>query len=215
MNCNECLVEMETMSTSDISGSAVAVHSATCADCARVLQAITDADRMMMQERDESYFTTPPDEVAKRAVLLGQRRRVFGGVSVLAVALAGFSVWYAIESLGRSNRERSSARDGVTESFAVRCLSKSNVRELLAPYMRTGGSQLSITQPPLRVFTVRTTQEEMVRVREVLQRFDTPENGNCEVPDATPAATPDVPSVNAVPPNVAPARMPDVPPPPA
>jgi hypothetical protein len=207
MNCNECLVEMETMSTSDISGSAVAVHSATCAECARVLQAITDADRLMMQERDESYFTTPPDEVARRAVLLGQRRRVFGGVSVLAAALAGFSVWYAIESLGRSTRERYSARDGVTESFEIRCLSNTNVRELISPYMRTPGSQLMSTQPPLRVYTVRTTQAEMAKVREVLQRFDTPANGNCQLPGGT--------SGRAVPADAAPARVPDMPPPPA
>jgi hypothetical protein len=197
MTCDECLVEMETMSTSDISGSAVAVHSATCVECARVLQAIADADRLMMQERDESYFTTPPDEVAKRAVLLGQRRRVYSGVSVVFLALAGFTVWYAFMLLQRSNRDRYSAREeGVTESFEVRCLSTTNVRELLEPYMRTPGSQLMPTKPPLRVFTVRTTRAEMAKVREVLQRFDTPANGNCQLPDAleeTPKAAPATP----------------------
>ncbi|MEQ1692911.1 MAG: hypothetical protein ABMA00_16600, partial [Gemmatimonas sp.] len=126
------------MSTNDVGGSAVATHSATCRECARVLQAITVADRLMMQERDEAYSTVSSDHVAKRAVLLGQRRRVFSGVSIVGAILVVLSVWYSVEMLDRPSRgddiPEFYAGPIETESFELRCLSSDNVTLLLEPY---------------------------------------------------------------------------------
>jgi hypothetical protein len=196
MNCEEALVEMETISTTEIRGSAVALHSAHCLDCARVLQAITDADRLMIQERDEAYFTTPPDDIARRAVLLGQRHGIFAAVSGLSLVLLVASVWYAAAILANTTNNRRAAemvyRPGEyeTETFEVRCLSTKNVRQLLGPYLTMPGSELQVMEPPLRVFTVRTAPRALQSVREVLQRFDTPEHGNCRIPDATRTVAP-------------------------
>ncbi len=209
MTCEECLVEMETLDTRTVAGSAVAMHSAHCTDCARVLQAITDADRLMMQERDESYYTSNADDVAQRAVVLGQRRGVFAGISVLSVVLLGGSVWYAAMMLDGNRDERRDAmyapaapRAAIhTESFEVHCLSNNNVRQLVQPYLTARGSQLQWTDPPLRVLTVKTTADELAQIRDVLKRFDTPANGACSVGDVqTPSAdAPDPPSVEAAP----------------
>lgn len=191
MNCEEALVEMETISTTEIAGSAVAMHSAHCPDCARVLQAISDADRLMMQERDEAYFTTPPDDIARRAVLLGQRHGIFAAVSGMTVVLLAASVWYAAAILQNTTNNRRAAemvyRPGEyeTETFEVRCLSTSNARQLLNPYLTMRGSGMQFMEPPLRVFTIKTSPRELQKVREVLQRFDTPEHGNCRLPEAT------------------------------
>lgn len=198
MNCEEALVEMETMSTSDIQGSAVAMHTAGCRECARVLQAISDADRLMMQERDESYFTTTPEAITQRAVMLGQRRRVFGGMTVLALVLVAFSVWFSIMMIEqadeRQNQLASLRPSGnyETESFEIRCLSTTNVKQLIGPYTDGSGADVHVTQPPLRVFTVRASRESMEKIRDVLQRFDTPAHGDCRLPDVPKAPSADV-----------------------
>lgn len=196
MNCEECLVEMETMSTNDIGGSAVALHSANCRECARVLQAITVADRLMIQERDETYSTTPSDQIARRAVVMGQRRTIFGGVSVLFAAMVAFSVWFSIEVMDRPSQPQEfafaeAASNGFeTESFEIRCLSADNITPLLGPYTQARGSKITRTLPPLRVITVRTLASDMKKVREVLKRFDVPANGSCEIDPSQDTPTP-------------------------
>lgn len=198
MNCEECLVEMETMSTNDIGGSAVALHSANCRECARVLQAITVADRLMIQERDETYATTPSDQVARRAVVIGQRRNIFGGVSLVFAALVAFSVWFSIEVIERPSSSEAFvyATEGgdrfETESFEIRCLSADNITPLLGPYTQARGSKITRTLPPLRVITVRTLASDMQKVRDVLKRFDVPANGRCDLTAPEPAPRTDV-----------------------
>ncbi len=203
MNCEECLVELETMSTNDVGGSAVALHSATCRECARVLQAITQADRLMMQERDETYSTVPTEQVARRAVLLGQRRRAFGGITFASIVLVVLSVWYSVEMLDRPSGPDEVFYAGPleTESFELRCLSADNITPLLGPYTQSRGSEITRTMPPLRVITVRTTAHEMEKVRGVLKRFDVPVNGACAVNPSEGSRVPaDMPPAAAVPP---------------
>lgn len=211
MTCEECLTEMETIATIDVPGSAVALHSAHCSACASVLQAITDADRLMMQERDETYFTSSAADVAQRAVVLGQRRNVFAGISVLSLVLLGASVWYAGTMLSNSERTlrylanrndpelqyAPAAVVGVpapptsllTESFDVRCLGRESVRQLISPYLTSRGSQLIWTDPPLHVLTIKASESDMPRIRDMLKRFDTPEYGKCALPRSTPETT--------------------------
>jgi hypothetical protein len=156
----------------------------------------------MMQERDEAYSTVSPDHTASRAVLLGQRRRVFGGVSILSAVLVALSVWYSVEML-----DRPSARDDIpefyagpleTESFELRCLSADNATRLLGPYTQSRGSEITQTMPPLRVITVRTSGTAMRKVREVLERFDVAGNGACAVNSSDGRVPADMPPAAAV-----------------
>lgn len=207
MTCEECLTEMATISTHEVHGTAVALHSAHCSECARVLQAITDADRLMMQERDETYYTASPTDITQRAVVLGQRRGTFVGVSLFSLVMLGASVWYAGVILTNSERALRNATDAgdalryapavvgsaappavsfVTETFDIRCLSNASVRQLIGPYLTARGSQLIWTDPPLHAMTIKATEFEMPQIRDVLKRFDTPEYGRCALPKSAP-----------------------------
>ena len=144
----------------------------------------------------------PTEEVAKRAVLLGQRRRVFGGVSVVSAVLVALSVWYSVEMLDRPSGGEEMpvfyAGPMETESFELRCLTADNITPLLGPYTLSRGSKITRTLPPLRVITVRTAASDMAKVREVLKKFDVPVNGVC-------ALNPSSPPGSAVPADMPPA----------
>jgi hypothetical protein len=180
MTCEEYLRLLSTSHIEEMSAPRAREHAATCAECHRVTTVVVERERNMMMTLNGVASLVQPHDTA-RAALLGARRRRVGRMYMLAlVVLLGAS---ATMVLRRSILPRSGILRGpalITETFRPTCISATEAGELIAPYVRSDGSAY-YTREASNALTVRATEEELMKSRSMLDRYDNPSASTCTV----------------------------------
>lgn len=186
MKCQECLSRMGAESVSDLEhDDMLRAHSATCEDCSRVLTMVVDGERDFARALDGFSSSLPAAQTAEAAIATARRRRVGRRMGLVLAILTAATLWFTwirvVVPTARATAELA-ATNQVTETIRLSCLSSEQAGNLISPYVRSNGSAYYYATPPVRAITVRSTPEELVKVKEILGNFDTPAGVTCGLP---------------------------------
>ena len=176
MTCEECLALVATEPATSLARSGVAwEHAANCADCARVLALVTDAENDLAHTLNAAQSHALASRTADDAMTRVRRRQVGRWASVALAILFAIALWSAWDrALGPDLQkiEQLSGGNLRTEPFELHCLTPEQAGDIISPYVRSNGSAYYPTKMPIRLITVRATPEELIRVRTLLARMD-------------------------------------------
>ena len=185
--CSECLNALSSARVSDIApGSAIALHCATCPQCARVADEVRYSEYRLASSLNEARPGRPSDEVAIAAIDVSELRRrryvarwVRGGLALAAMGIFAAVMEMRVDGAGKGNT--------VTETMALRCLTGKQAAELLTPYLRSNGS-IVYGSEDMRTITIRGTSEELASATMVLDKFD--RTATCQATTGAPVPVP-------------------------
>jgi len=166
-------------------------HASHCRECQRVAQVIVERERRLLSAYRQLDSVRPALLMAETAAVTASRRRSvasfyrFATVAVLLALLAAVTFEIVVPRIRSAARERTL----VTETFTMRCLTPTQAGSLIQPYVRSNGSAY-YTPDARDVLIVRATEEELMKTRATLDRFDNPAAGVCAVPKRSPTASP-------------------------
>jgi hypothetical protein len=185
MNCQECLSELATGSLRELrADSAVMAHCATCPDCGPLATLLRDREYEAASLLNNLPPMSNPIAVAERAGALARRRRI-GRVAVfLSGAAMVLTIWTTIflTGFGRSmmGLDRSAASALRTETIPLTCLSPDQAADIIAPYVRARGSTLYVGRHGVPAITVRGTEDEIAKSRELVGQFESDPRTSCQ-----------------------------------
>jgi hypothetical protein len=186
MTCEECLSELATGSLRDIpSDSAVMRHCATCPDCSRLTTLLRDREYEAATVLNNLPPMSNPIAVAETSVLTAHRRRVGGVVVMLSGAALVVTIWFTAATLifpaMRGNGPMSTL---LTETIPLSCLSPQQAADIVDPYLRTHGSLYFIPTSGISAITVRGSQAQLNKSKDLIREFETDPNAACRVSPA-------------------------------
>ena len=185
MNCQECLSELATGSLRDLRAeSAVMAHCATCRDCGELATLLRDREYEAASLLNNLPPMSNPIAVAERAGALARRRRI-GKVAVfLSGAAMVLTIWTTIflTGFGRSvmGLDRGATSALRTETIPLTCLSPEQAADVIAPYVRAHGSTFYVGRHGVPAITVRGTEDEIVKSRELIGQFESDPRTSCQ-----------------------------------
>ncbi len=179
MNCQECLAELSTASLREMqSDSPVMQHCASCADCASLTTRLREMEYHTASALNNLLPLTSPVSLAETSATLSRRRRVGRLVVTLSGIIGAFivavvastmlvpkTIWNGITGPVASSAVR-------TETITLTCLSPEQAGEIISPYVRSQGSVYYTPTLGLSVITVRGTEREIQRSRDLLQELE-------------------------------------------
>lgn len=166
-------------------------HVSQCRECQRVAQVIVERERRLLSAYRQLDSAWPAGHIAEAAaVTAGRRRSVasfyrFCTAAVLLALLAAATFEIVVPRIRSATRERTL----ITETFTLRCLTSTQAGSLIQPYVRSNGSAY-YTPDARDILIVRATEEELMKTRATLDRFDDPAAGVCGVPKRSTTASP-------------------------
>lgn len=191
--CAHCLSELSTMRLIDMrAGSPVALHCASCSDCASVAQEIGYAERRLAASLAEARPGFTPEELAFSALDQSERLRrktVGRWVSGLLAAAGCITFWFFMQNVfvpwtDGSNRT-------AMETITLRCLTADQASTLATRYLKWGGSKIYFAD--IHTITLKGRADDLVRARAEIAGVDN--KITCKVPaaDAAPSTSTDKP----------------------
>jgi hypothetical protein len=211
MTCDQCLAQLATGSLRDLTPeSEVMQHAMTCSSCGPLTTQLREREYSAANALNFLPPLSNPVTVAENAIKLAKRRRVGGLVVALAGAALAATIWIAILATGfplpgPSHPERELR----TETIQLSCLSPEQAGDIINPYVRARGSNYYMPSSGISAITVRGTEDELARSRDLLANFDKDPAAACRVSPALPTGvTTDGSGSNDVAPVLAPAPKP-------
>ena len=173
ITCAECRYKMSTMRLPELSvGSSVALHSASCADCAAIAQEVAYAERRLATALAEARPALPPEEVSERALDRSERLRrktVGRWVAGLLTAAACVTFWFFMGDVfvpWANGTNRTSA-----ETIALKCLTPEQASAAATPYLRSNGSAIYLSKD-LHAITIKGSSDEFARAKAEITGID-------------------------------------------
>ena len=185
MKCHECLSTIATGSVAELEIDAVREHYATCAECSRVVRLVADGERDLAGVLNGMSSRIPALLTAETALAVAKRRRLgrmLSGVFAALIVVTLWVTWVRVIVPGMRATAELAVPNHVTETIKLQCLSSEHAGDLISPYVRSNGSVYYVAKAPMRVITVRATEEELRTVRALLKRFDDANENACALP---------------------------------
>ena len=192
--CAHCLSELSTMRLTDMrAGSPVALHCASCSDCASVAQEIGYAERRLAASLAEARPGFTPEELAFSALNQSERLRrktVGRWVSGLLAAAGCVTFWFFMQNVfvpwtDGSNRT-------AMETITLRCLTAEQASELATPYLKSSGSAIYLAKD-IHTITIKGRADEFVRARAEIAGVDNKIRCKAPATDVAPSTLTDKP----------------------
>jgi hypothetical protein len=183
MTCEECLSELATGSLREMAAdSAVMQHCVTCPDCSRLTTQLRDREYNAANVLNNLPPMSNPITLAETSVRMAQRRRVGRVVVMLTGAALVVTIWIAAAkifypAMGRADLGNRTALR--TETIPLQCLSPEQAADIINPYVRTRGSTYYTPKSGISAITVRGTEAEVAKSRDLLLTFESDPAAAC------------------------------------
>jgi len=173
-------------------GSPVALHCASCSDCASVAQEIGYAERRLAASLAEARPGFTPEELAFSALNQSERLRrktVGRWVSGLLAAAGCVTFWFFMQNVfvpwtDGSNRT-------AMETITLRCLTADQASTLATRYLKWGGSKIYFTD--IHTITLKGRADDLVRARAEIAGVDNKVMCKASATDVAPSTLTDKP----------------------
>lgn len=184
MNCDTYLSMLATLPVEELAYAEAREHAAQCRDCDRVTRVVAERERNMLMAYGELYPSGAAAPITARALMISRRRRI---VLFYRIGL-GVATAASLLFVFASRRVAPAPNGRVGETFGLQCLAPEQAVELLRQVIPPSVS-IAI-RPDARVGTIRVSgsPEELVRVRSLLDRYDSPAASQCGVQLTVPKA---------------------------
>jgi hypothetical protein len=175
MTCEECLAELATGSLRELAtDSAVMQHCATCPDCSRLTTLLREREYDAANVLNNLPPMSNPITVAEASVSTAHRRRVGRVVVMLSGAALVVTIWIAaattiVPAMSHNDNIMATLR---TETIPLTCLSPHQAADIINPYIRSRSSAYYLPSSGISAITVRGTNEEVVKSRNVIRDFE-------------------------------------------
>jgi hypothetical protein len=189
MNCTEALAALSTESLRDMTpDSAVMLHCDTCPDCARVTTILRDREYEAATVLNGLHPMSNPIAVAEQSLVASKRRRLGRVAVVISGAALVVTIWIAsaltiIPALNQSDVNVATALH--TETMQLSCLSPQQAADIINPYVRGHGSTYYIPTTGISAITVRGTQDELSKSRDLIHDFESDPKAACHLSENT------------------------------
>lgn len=189
MTCDEYLAVLATAPVEELARNRGHEHTATCVDCERVTRVVVEREWHLATTLDDLYSNRPPAVTAANAIAMSRQRRVQHWFWFTVAAAVAGAVLVSTMLFPRTEAAIA-AQSQVEQMFLLRCLSAAQAGALTRPLLAPDGMSIFSGEPGVGVFTVRGSQEQLEKVRTMLDRYE----------GAAPAACPSGVAVPPVPP---------------
>ncbi len=174
MTCQECLSELATGSLRDLTpGSEVARHCAACPDCGPLATLLRDREYNAATILNSLPPMSNPIAIAETAGMLSRRRRVGKFVVFLTGAALAATIFTSLFVTDFGKRVMG-VNDAAlfTETISLTCLSPEQAADLVQPYLRTHGSLYYVGRNGVQAITVRGTEEQIEKSKQLIRQFE-------------------------------------------
>lgn len=177
MNCNEYLSLLATLPVDELSHGPAREHSAFCHDCDRVTREVVSFEQTTRRAFDDARSSLPAALVAVHTLETARRRNIVRYFK----AAVGIAIAAGVMIVVVSRVAPVPARVPVAgETFRLQCLSPEQAAVVIKPFI-SPGSLISIPSRSLGVITVQASNEEMQKVRSILDHYDNAGQAQCAV----------------------------------
>ena len=191
MTCDAYLSFLSTAPIGEPLLAPMAEHVSACPDCERVTRLLVEREHALKAAYERLDSGSPPLLTAEAALTTARRRwlaRLIGlGLGILFLAILAT---FARQLVPPGARPGALGGGLSAETFRLHCLTPVQAGELIQPYLRANGSAYYTSERTAGIITVRSTEEEMMKTRSVLDRYDTPGGGVCAVSSPAPTVAP-------------------------
>lgn len=174
MNCQECLSELATGSLRDLTPeSEVMRHCSTCPDCGPLATLLRDREYTAATILNSLPPMSNPIAVAETAGTLSRRRRT-GKVVVFLTGAALAATIFTSLFVTDFGKRIMGVNDAAlfTETISLTCLSPEQAADIVDPYLRTHGSLYWVSQHGVPAITVRGTEEQIAKSKQLIRQFE-------------------------------------------
>jgi len=148
-------------------------HCATCPDCGPLATLVRDREYNAATILNNLPPMSNPIAVAETAGMLSRRRRVGRFVVFLTGAALAATIFTSlfVTDLGKRLMGVNNAAL-FTETISLTCLSPEMAADIVDPYLRTNGSRYYVSKHGVPAITVRGTQEQIAKSKELIRQFE-------------------------------------------
>jgi hypothetical protein len=125
-----------------------------------------------------------PITVAEASVLTAHRRRVGRVVVMLSGAALVVTIWITAAIFIFPAMRSDLNGTLLTETIPLTCLSPRQAADIIDPYVRTRGSLYFIPTSGISAITVRGSQAQLNKSKDLIREFETDRNAACRVSPA-------------------------------
>jgi hypothetical protein len=178
VNCDDYLSMLATLPVEELAYGRPREHAAGCRDCDRVTRVVAEREHNLLMAFGDLDSSVPAAQTATTALMRSRRRKVALYYKVgLGIAMVATALYVTMLRIVPAPPPSST----VNETFRLQCLSPEQAAEVLRPQIQPTARISFRPSAPLGVIKVEASREEMVTVRSVLDRYDSPAESQCAV----------------------------------